>query len=197
MKRVFFGCFLLLFAVVPGFGDGKYKVGDLGPGGGIVFYVSEEGFKVYDGKGGEKVCHYLEMTSVSLGKSQWLPKDEWAVGTKEGLGYGKANTYEILKMADKLSLDKESCAAYRASQYSTPTTKKGDWWLPSKEELNLMYENVRERVLATLLGDSRWHWSSNESDWGISWSQDFDYGHQYDLLQLKEINYSVRAVRAF
>ena len=33
-------------------------------------YVSEEGFKVDDGKGGEEVYHHLEMIPVSLGKSQ-------------------------------------------------------------------------------------------------------------------------------
>ena len=33
-------------------------------------YVSEEGFKVHDGKDGEEVYHHLEMTAVSLGKSQ-------------------------------------------------------------------------------------------------------------------------------
>ncbi|UKI54920.1 MAG: CsgG/HfaB family protein [Treponema succinifaciens] len=33
----------------------QYKVGDEGEGGGIIFYVSQEGFVVYDGMGGESL----------------------------------------------------------------------------------------------------------------------------------------------
>ena len=29
---------------------------------------------VYDGKGGEQVCHYLEMTPKTIGESYWLPQ---------------------------------------------------------------------------------------------------------------------------
>ena len=48
----------------------QYKVGDEGEGGGIVFYVSQEGFIVYDGKGGQKICHCLEMSKPTLGLSK-------------------------------------------------------------------------------------------------------------------------------
>ena len=129
---------------------GKYNVGDEGPGGGIVFYTSEEGFKVYDGKGGEQVCHYLEMTPKTIGGSYWLPKCVEVGGTKEGLGYGKANTYKILELRYKLDLDEGNCATYRVSQYSTSSTKAGEWFLPSKDELDLIYKNQKDRVLATL-----------------------------------------------
>ena len=45
----------------------KYKIGDTGEGGGIVFFVSEEPFDVFDGKGGVEKCHYLEVSKEELG----------------------------------------------------------------------------------------------------------------------------------
>lgn len=70
------------------FADGRYKVEDKGSGGWIVFYVSKEGFKVYDGKDGVEVCYYLEMTAERLGESQWLPEYRYVGGMKEELGHG-------------------------------------------------------------------------------------------------------------
>lgn len=109
----------------------------MGSGGGVVFYVSEEGFKVYDGKGGVEVCHYLEMTPKTIGESWWLPGYVKIGSTGYGLSYGKANTYKILQVRIAEPLTESNCVAYRVSQYSTPTTKKRDWWLPSRVELDL------------------------------------------------------------
>lgn len=204
MKKLFLECFLLVFTLASAFGDersigsipyGKYNIGDEGPGGGIVFYVSKEGFKVYDGKRGEVLCHYLEMTAKTLGLSKWLPGYVEIGGTGKGLGYGKANTYKILEMSAKLDLNEDNCAAYRVSQYSTPTTKKGDWWLPSKEELSLMYKAVKGQLLATLGEDSKWHWSSSEAGKALTWLQYFEDGLQYD--GHKDYIESVRGVRSF
>ena len=138
MKKLFLGCFLLGFALASSFANGKYKVGDVGPGGGIVFYVSEEGFTVHDGKGGKQICHYLEMTPEVLSYAKWIPYYAKVGGTETGLGYGKANTYKILRLRAKFAyLNKENCAAAACSLYSTPTTKPGEWFLPSKDEQNL------------------------------------------------------------
>ena len=127
---------------------GKYKVGDEGPGGGIVFYASEAGFKVYDGTGGSAVYHYLEMSKKTLGAAYSYPEKK-AISTQEGLGYGKSNTYKILNKHTCKKLTNDNCAAYRCSKYSTPTTKPGDWWLPSHDELDWIYKNQKKQVLAT------------------------------------------------
>jgi len=170
-----------------------YKIGDAGPGGGIVFYVSEEGFRVYDGKGGDVICHYLEMSKNTLGVSQWFPKYS-NIGTQTGLGYGKSNTYMILNAKTPKGLKEENCAAYRCSKYSTSTTKAGEWWLPSKDELDLVYQNQKDAVLASCT--TKWHWSSSENGDDLAWSKIFGNGGWY-FNPKDYTTYSVRAVRAF
>ena len=171
---------------------GKYKVDDEGPGGGIVFYVSEEGFTVYDGQGGEVICHYLEMSKVSLGKSDGVRYDAHMNETKTetDLGWGKSNCYKILQ--NERNHYEAVCAAYRCSLYATETTKPGDWFLPSKDELNFMYRTQKERVLAT--GSHEDYYSSSLSRYGyFFYYQNFNSGSIDD----GHLNRSVRAVRAF
>ena len=173
-------------------------MGDEGPGGGIVFYVSKEGFKVYDGKGGSVRCHYLEMSKNTLGESKWFPEYS-NIGTQTGLGYGKSNTYKILNASTSKRLTEENCAAYRCSKYSTSSTKAGEWWLPSKDELDLMYKNQKERVLASC--GNKWyekcHWYSSESNLKYAWIKDFRGAGDWGFDSKVNVKHSVRAVRAF
>ena len=172
----------------------NYKIGDAGHGGGIVFYVSKEGFRVYDGKGGEEVCHYLEMSKNTLGVSKWFPEGSYIGATQEGLGYGKSNTYKILNSKTSKGLTEENCAAYRCSKYSTSSTKAGEWWLPSQDELDLVYQSQKERVLASCT--EKWHWSSSESSYMYAWLKYFGDGVWGSNIKVN-YNFSVRAVRAF
>jgi len=66
-----------------------------------------------------------------------------------------------------------------------------NWILPSKEVLNLMYQNSDK------IGGfaSYWFWSSSETSGNFAWYQDFNNGNQpYDF---KDYHYTVRCVRAF
>lgn len=171
----------------------EYKIGDEGEGGGIIFYVSQEGFLVYDGMGGSKLCHYLEMSKSTLGISNWASTLD-TVNTFDGIGYGKSNTYKIVKSQKKSSLTKDNCAAYRCSLYSTEKTTAGDWFLPSKDELNLMYKTMNATVVSD--ASSSYFWSSSESTDNNIWIQHFSDGMQYGD-NGKGYHNSVRAVRAF
>ena len=171
----------------------EYKIGDEGEGGGIIFYVSQEGFLVYDGMGGSKLCHYLEMSKSTLGISNWAPTLD-TVNTFDGIGYGKSNTYKIVKSQKKSSLTKDNCAAYRCSLYSTEKTTAGDWFLPSKDELNLMYKTMNATVVSD--ASSSYFWSSSESTDNNIWIQHFSDGMQYGD-NGKGYHNSVLAVRAF
>jgi hypothetical protein len=78
--------------------------------------------------------------------------------------------------------------------------EKSDWYLPSKYELNLMYQNIGQGNALNLgnIGDfaSSSYWSSTEDDNGYAWGQNFYYGDQYSFNK-SSISAMVRAVRAF
>ena len=64
-----------------------YKVGDTGPGGGIIVYVDEAGFTSEQilGCGFEEMCHYIEMAPSDLDGSY-----TWLEATKVVLEYSTA-----------------------------------------------------------------------------------------------------------
>ncbi|MBR6080166.1 MAG: DUF1566 domain-containing protein [Treponema sp.] len=115
------------------------KVGDVGPGGGIVFYIE--------------------------GKRAW-------------------ECSELLGQAT-LENAKTLCRNYRGGGYS-------DWYLPTKDELNNIYQNLR-RTGKIVTND--WYWSSSPYYYGGAWEQRFSDGLQ-NTYDKGETNY-VRAVRVF
>ena len=74
-----------------------------------------------------------------------------------------------------------------------------DWFLPSKDELNLMYLHIGQGNTLGLgnVGnfDNNYYWSSTEYDANAAWKQSFNNGYQIDIF--KSFTYYVRAVRAF
>jgi hypothetical protein len=99
------------------------------------------------------------------------------------VGAGKRNTQLI--PADGTGSAGHRCAIFEAGGYK-------DWFLPSRDELNLMYRNLKTRGLGNF---SLWYWSSSEHSKDYAWVQWFTDGVQgiYD----KDSTLSVRAVRAF
>ena len=69
----------------------------------------------------------------------------------------------------------------------------GDWFLPSKGELNQMYVN---RVAIGGFSDGD-YWSSSESDATNPWGQDFETGVQFSTGRNKVNPGFMRPVRAF
>lgn len=68
-----------------------------------------------------------------------------------------------------------------------------DWHLPSKEELNSVYVNLKQIGVGGFASSS--YWSSTERWNGIAWRQYFNNGELYN--GSKDDEYTVRAVRAF
>lgn len=172
----------------------SYNIGDEGPGGGIVFYYSEEGFDVYQADGSVKRCNYLEVSKMEVANVRWCPCSDCYINTNTGVGFGKMNTYKIINGKHSRGVVSSSnCAAKVCAEYSTAETSKGDWFLPSKDELNLLYKNLGTRIIAT--ASEAWHWSSSQYDNDDAWGQRFCDGSQdyYD----EGNTISVRAIRAF
>ena len=177
----------------------SYNIGDDGPGGGIVFYYSEEGFDVYQADGSVRRCNYLEVSKIEVANVSWCSKksgsDCCSINTNTGLGFGKMNTYKIINGKHSEGIvSSTNCAAKVCAEYSTTQTAKGDWFLPSTDELNLLYKNLGTRILA--IATETYHWSSSERNNNGAWFQRFSDGSQHGL-DLKSHTYSVRAIRAF
>ena len=104
-------------------------------------------------------------------------------GTGTAVGTGKANTAAI----------KATCGAGTAAQVAASYSLNGftDWYLPSKDELNLLHaQKARVGGFADY-----YYWSSTDAFAYDAWSQDFYGGYQGNF----DKNYPlpVRAVRAF
>jgi hypothetical protein len=152
-----------------------YKVGDVGPGGGIVFYLTPG----TNGKQG------LEAASVDQSSGiQWGCYGTVVGGTSEAIGTGLANTTAIIKACGTAT------AAGIADSYISQTGVSG-WYLPSLGELNQLYEQY------TVVGGfaNNAYWSSTEGDSNGAWSRFFDSGLQYVYYKFYPLY--VRAVRAF
>jgi len=157
-----------------------YKVGDTGPAGGIIFY--DRGF-IADG------WRYLEAAPTDF-TAKWGAYGKDVVGTDTSVGSGKRNTQLIvdrLKQLGESNRAAQICAGMDVNGYK-------DWFLPSLDELDLMYKNLKQKGLGGFGGT--WYWSSSQSsDNRYAWDQYFSNRNRY--YDNKGNTGSVRAVRAF
>ena len=159
--------------VEPSVSQVTYKIGDTGPNGGKVFYISQ------DGSSG------LEAALTDAGTAQWGCYGTTTGATGIAIGTGQSNTNAINAKCGK------STAAYLASIYTWPNGKTGGF-LPSKDELNELYDH--KDVVGGFA--NFYYWSSSEGNSISAWDQFFNYGVQNNYLK----DYTplrVRAVRAF
>jgi hypothetical protein len=186
---------------------GTYNVGDTGPGGGIVFYVHQNGTFASIGSDCGSSCKYLEAAPADLeGKFEWCSDTESELNvssTTRAIGAGMANTTS----ADAVCT---SGAIQIAADYSN--NGKTDWHLPSKYELNELCKYAGQEttggpnVACTAESGSLrtgfsadYYWSSSEYSATLAWSQFFGYGNRDDSTAYgtKTITSRVRPVRAF
>lgn len=176
----------------------QYKIGDKGPGGGIVFYYSEEGFPVHDSDDATPViCHYLECSRKEIKNVPWCPCGGCDIKTEDEVGAGKLNTARIINYAHGgKPLTSSNCAAYACAAYSTKTTKVGEWYLPNRYELRLIYQNLRENRKKITSNATHWSSSQCDTDRDVAWWCFFYTGTSCCCTR-KDTPLAVRAVRAF
>ncbi len=75
---------------------------------------------------------------------------------------------------------------------ATNETCYGDWYLPSKGELNLLYA---QKAVA-LFPQDEYYWSSTEVSHDGAWAQNFTTGTQLDVWKAQSF-IKLRPVRAF
>lgn len=155
-----------------------------GPGGGLVFYdkgVYSEGWR------------YLEAAPAGWSGTAKDPVEVWSnhsttavPGTYTGTGYGQGNSINIMKQSGHTASAASLCDDYVVGAYD-------DWFLPSKNELDLMYTNLKEQGSGGFQNEN--YWSSTEEDYNSAKDQDFEFGGQGFLFKANS-NY-VRAARRF
>jgi len=168
---------------------GEYLLGDIGPGGGIIFYKSQTGFTMTDTN---EVCHYLEASpdnNVGGGQFDWGITIPVLGSTSSAIGTGRKNTALIVQAGGANYSVARYCTEYRGGG-------KDDWFLPSKDELNELYRN---KHLFDNLPDY-YYWSStegntNEQGGVYIWGHNFTNGQQGQFL--KSVTNNTRAIRAF
>ena len=173
---------------------GKCKLGDIGPGGGTVFYVAPDLLMV-NGNG----PRYLEVSPIEAEKKmEWsCPWRSAALKTKTRIGSGAFNT----------SLMKKACPGFYDAVLNVGGAK-ADWFIPSKDELNQMCKWARGRggTSDATCKQGRWrkvdagfsngdYWSSSELAGSYAWYQSFNFGDQSNFT--KSSTLYVRPVRAF
>ena len=171
-------------------GQITYEVGDFAQGG-VVFWVDETGqhglvCAKEDQDGGYGIQWYNGSNT-----------DTEAHG--DGIYAGEMNTMLIIANQGSNSNDYAAgvCANYTVTESGVTY---GDWYLPSKEELNLMYTN-KATIDATAGAnggsgfESAYYWSSSEYDNDSAWGQVFNSGFQYCSSKLNAG--WIRAVRRF
>ena len=151
-----------------------YKIGDTGPAGGFIFY--DKGY-VSDG------WQYLEAASRDAPTAHWGPNVN---GTRQGIGTGKQNTALIVR-TDDTGTAAHRCREYRQNGYD-------DWFLPSKDELNLMYQNLKQKGLGGFSNVQYWS-SSLGGYYPYAFNQRFSDGSQDD--NRADNTFAVRPIRAF
>jgi hypothetical protein len=187
--------------------SGPCNIGDTGPAGGVVFYDAGE-HKAWG--------RYLEASPVST-EGVGLPwKRLTAIDKKRPVyrdvlklkaqtqrvlstqvGMGKTNTDRIVKIYGR---------GRYAARYADVMVLNGfdDWFLPSKNELNVMYSVLGAASPGIGSYARSFYWSSSEYDFNNAWTVNFKDGQQFDrekLLLPDTINgvkaLRVRAIRAF
>ena len=180
-----------------------YKIGDTGPGGGIIFFVDYN--DLYAG------LNYLEaapvgwgngitvneggLTGETTGSSTVDPLMKWCSSTSSLLGLNAWSNSAVGAGASNTSTADTTCtggAIQAASDYAGGS--KSDWFLPSVGEAMLMYTNLRQQGVGGFASD--YYWSSSEYDATSAWIQLFYGGPQFSDYGKASTLY-VRPVRAF
>jgi hypothetical protein len=154
-------------------------------GGGLIFYVYD------DGQHG-LIAAASDLTSGIT----------WSNGTSrvtatagDGVNAGAMNTAMIVatQINDNPSSNfaAKLCADFSVTDVDGVTY--GDWYLPSKTELNLLF---LQKVASTVRGlTNNFYWSSTETGLGTAWGQNLGNGNAGIIV--KGSNLAIRPIRSF
>jgi hypothetical protein len=164
-----------------------YAIGDTGPAGGLIFFIKP------NSQGGWR---YLESAPRGIEfKAPWGYYKDGYYGpdgndTKAELGSGLENT----KLLSSLFWGDHEIGSAAVFCGLLEYNNFHDWYLPSKDELHLLWENLAQKGLGDFSSDA--YWSSTQSTNNDVWFETLNDGKQYFNGKKTDILY-VRAIRQF
>jgi hypothetical protein len=176
-------------------------VGSIGPAGGLIFYVDNEG-------------EYAEFDYLEAAPTDASASAPWITGISScgegnlncttnfvsslaharetrGLGIGRSATRRILQRTDSSAVPRTNYAAGAAADYSTPDAN--DWYLPTFDEAEKMYQNLHQSGLGSFAA-SIYATSSELTESNVSY---FNFSTGGWASTLKTFEVRVRAIRSF
>jgi hypothetical protein len=182
---------------------GPCAVGDIGPAGGLVFY---------DAGKAQPWGRYLEAAPASAEVSG-LPWKKLNVDDRKRPVYRDTTTQSarVARVVSKqigmgASNTKAIITTYRkgayAARYAHDLVVNGfdDWFLPSADELDVMFNVLQTAREPMDMFAPRFYWSSSEYDFNNAWTQSMRSGQQFDRekwLAPPDDTLWVRPIRAF
>lgn len=156
-------------------------------GGGVIFHLWKDNAGVEHGL-------IVALTDQSISQA-WSNVTSAAIGTSAQSSWdGLSNSNSIVGQAGHRSSAAKLCLDLVSGGQS-------DWYLPSIQELNMLWNNYYtvSRALSQISGatqlSNRVYWSSSEGDDSYAWN--FSFGLGYAYYNYKYNTTYVRAVRAF
>ncbi len=181
----------------------KYKVGDQGPAGGIVFYA-----KAKKSEGWQ----FIEVAPEDIAGSEWgcynSPVQD---ARKSEIGMGRENSLAIVALHDSFSdfyTNPEICSDVSdgtvAAKLCLDYVYGGldDWFLPSENEMKLIYEKLHLQGLGNFTtggtNETILYWTSTEHGDNTAVTEDFSTGERgYNCKQCDFGFTKIRAIRYF
>ena len=175
---------------------GPCSVGDIGPGGGVVFY--DAGRRFSWGRYLEAAPSSTEAVGLPWEPNRsriqtvyqafpWARQQPARVAAKV-IGMGERNTRRIVRAYGRGAY----AARYAASLI---VNGKDDWFLPSHDELTAMYTILQTADTPMDPLKRSYYWSSSEYDFNNTWTVNFKDGQMFDRLKDTVPTDSIRAIR--
>lgn len=177
----------------------KYKVGDEGPAGGIVFYVNTNTSDEWK---------YIEIAPEDIDGNEWGCFNSPIVDARKSeIGMGKENTIAIVNFHNNFNeyyTNPVVCSDISNGTVAAKTSLEyvfgghDDWFLPSKDEMKLIYEKLHLQGLGNFDTDNTLYWSSTEYDDNTVVTTDFSNGDQGFLPKQTSFGLTkIRVIRYF
>ena len=179
--------------------DGTFTcaVGDVGPGGGTIFYADLVGFNcgtnfTSTGSPTGGLCRYLEAAASTTSPAwtdatyAWSGNTNTSLATSNSIGSGYKNTLAMIGQSGAGTEGAGNVAqAFRGGGLS-------DWYLPSANEANQLYNN-RDAVGGWV---TAYYWSSSQLSADSAYNQFNGIGSPWSATKSSTTLY-VRPIRAF